>query len=727
MRIPNLKKRFLKPTSNSAFFIPTDAAVLLGVTFGSMALFIGLSVAIANVLQAHFLTVAISMPRLHVDELLQMNANGTLESCADASTTCILTSVDGPVLVMYNLLKETVFDRVILFTIFVIIIMFMLELAGFIKNMTKPYLMKIVVASLLVLALPFFWDYMAEGIEIGALWLLNPLYSVNPEDPCIKDLSNPLLANLAIQNEGIAKRLKGIGSAANDDPNYHCSPNLRVHYIFAKAFHGASYDAPQGADFFEGLGQLLGQLGANAVNTLWGGITKATMITFTTMYAIAMLVGSKVWMSSIITIFPLLVLLTFVPKIGVVPKKILEMLPGLIMIPIMVSAVIVGGSTGLYMMEQKITDGDPLFPIGAKGDAVAGPDDFIGTNLIFWMTAVTVLLIAATTPALLVPSLMSLSNTVGTAVGSAAVSGVVGASAIGKGAAQGGGQALSGSFAAAKAAPGSTAANFFSPATFKNVAGGLGGGGLSGSKAAMDADMQAGLGKHGAGDLFKSPGNSGISGGGGLGKGTGHVDRSDPDNPGVIDSGSTRKDKAYADVYGKSSERSDKKLAKEIHTEVETATKANKGSPQGATPKISKDSAEHAVNAVAKDVDGTKSKLDTLSGTHKADVIADVATLASSGKGSDNPEIHALLNNARVNSGLSPILPPSFVGPPPDQSVSHTPGSASATGSQTPAPPGNALPSGGAPPIGKVASAAKANVAVNNVAINHNVVTKSPF
>ena len=559
MDIKKLGRRLQRPAPNTAIF-PTDAAIILGTTFGSMALFIGLSVAIANVLQTHFITVAISMPRLHVEEWV---VAGTLESCSKGITGCTQILRDSPVLVMYMLLREHLFDRLLLFGVGVVLLMFMLEMGGLVKNTTKPYITRIIIAALLVMALPFFWDYLAEGVEYGALKLLNPLFTLDAADPCIKNIDNPLLASLAEQNRQMAQKVKPFGLDTVDD-QYYCSPNLRIHYIFSKAFHGASYDVGEEKSFFEGINQLLGQLGANVVNTLWGGITKATMITFTTMYAIAMLVGSKVWLSSILTIFPLLVLLTFIPKVGAVPKKILEMLPGLIMIPIMVAAVIVGGSTGLFMIEQKIADGESLYAIGVisqDGQGTSsqdGPADFVGDSLIFWMTAVTVLLIAATTPALLVPSLMSLSSTVGSAVGSAAVSGIVGVSAVAKGAGRGGGQALAGSFAAAKAAPGGTLGNLLRPETFKNAAAGIGGGGAQGSRAALDADIQGGLGSHGMGGVFKGQSRFGDKK---------HKDSSDPRDPSVIDSGSKIKDRSYKETFAKSTARDDKKIVNQVQAE----------------------------------------------------------------------------------------------------------------------------------------------------------------
>jgi len=634
VQISKLKKRLLEPSANA--FVGIDAAILLLTTFGSMALFIGLSVAIANVLQTHFLTVAISMPKLH-------GADG----------------IESPVLVMYLLLRTHIFDKVILFAIFAILFLFMLEMGGMIKNMTKPYVMRIIIASLLVMSVPYFWDYMAEGVEYGALKLLNPLYSFNSANPCISYVNDPLLASLAQNNMMMIEDIRAFGIDTLED-DYHCSPNLRVHYIFAKAFHGASYDVPDDGNFLEGIQHQSSQLGANIINTLWGGITKATMITFTTLYAISMLVGSKVWLSSILTIFPFLVLLTFIPKVNVVPKKILEMLPGLIMIPIMVAAVIVGGSTGLHMIEQQINAGETIYSVGA-GD-LQGSDDFVSTNLIFWMTAVTVLLIAATTPALLVPSLMSLSNTVSQAVGSAAISGTIGAISAAKGGIQGGGQAASGAYAAASAAPGSTMGNFFRPETFKSVARGIGSGGGAGVKDAFNADMQGGLGKHGLGDTFKSP----------KGSGPNHTDSSDPNDKSVIDSGSTVKDAAYERTYRESTTRENKRFADSISRESAQVDAERQSSGINHANAVNPEDVEK--NIIAKMTKNNPHAWEDLGADVQKQVVVNSTNVVSAGNrpGLDPELAEALHINTGSQSGGSNNTKDSFTNATSDTSSDNT-------------------------------------------------------
>ena len=377
---------FVKPGKKSAF-MGVDAVIMIGATVASAVVFSTFAMSIAGILHSQYINIAFSVPKYVL-------ADGT----------------PSTLLAVFIMLREGFFEIIFMISIVIILFFIFTDATKLTHGKTKNMLFRSIGMAVLVMFMPVVWDPVAVEIEHKSLWLLNPLYSFDPANPCIPGVSETLkmitaekdaardaqttwvpptgkylipdtLVPILLENEKIVEDLERGGLLAFDArEGYVCSPTLRVSYIFEKAIHGVSNQMPTDTDsnWWENLGDAASATGETMMLGLFGGVTKAMMLAFLMMFSTVVMLGKNLWLMSIMALFPLFAGLAIMPYIGDFAKKLIKMIPPLLMCGIITAGVILAGSSGLQMMENQINEGEQLYGIpgfsyGMEGFAVTDP------------------------------------------------------------------------------------------------------------------------------------------------------------------------------------------------------------------------------------------------------------------------------------------------------------------------------------------------------------------
>lgn len=475
-------KKFVKPTPKSAF-VGIDAIILIGTTIAFAGVFALVSTQIAGMLLENYIDIAFVVPKFHSYDAL----TGAIEPTS--------------ILAVYTLIKKAIFEKAFFIFLVLIGIFAITDAVKLTQNKAKPLIFKTIFAGILVSILPGVWDPVALQIEHGAIWLLNPTYSFNPDKPCVL-IDSPEIAAIAKENKKIVDDLRGvftIGMNQTGLDQLACYPSLRINYIFEKAMHGASFQTPEDLSAIEKFWSVLSSYAESIMAGIWGGITKAMTLSFTVLFSTIVMVGKNLWLMVLMALFPLLVVFSLAPYVGEFASKLLKMIVPLLMTTILTAGIILAGSSALQLMEDNINNGRSLYGFSTMIDLPgAHPGDsntpkIFDQRTIFWIAAVTTLGLAAIVPVMVVPQLGSFANMVGQMVGTAVLSGTMGVLSTARGTIGGGGQALKGEFAANTAKGMTSGQALFGALGSKSVYHGAGTGLGRGLEAGLYQDAAVGL------------------------------------------------------------------------------------------------------------------------------------------------------------------------------------------------------------------------------------------
>ena len=492
-RLSKMIGKITGPEEPITAFFGVDAVIMLVATATMAWVFLTFATELGNILHRQYINIAFFIPKLTI--------NGEPNSS----------------MVVYAVLREMVTLPAFLILVFVLLFAVILDISKITNGVAKKMVWKAMLMMILVIVVPLMWDYVAEGFEKSAIGILNLTYSFDPTKPC-KDPMPKNLLPLYNENKKIAERIHGEYKSIKDldIEDLACSPQLRVTYLFAKALKGAQdFGASNPDDLGDQFYTMVGTTQKTFLFDFMGGITRATMVAFLTVFSGIVMIGKTLWIQSILTLLPALAVLSMFPVIGDFAKKMLKMIPGLLMAGIITAAVILAGSTTLSIMEEGIGNGEVIF--GIKGytfietmgdvedsnvlSGTNGSDLVFNNTIIFWFTAVAALALAATVPLMIVQELSSLAMMVGQMAGQGLISGAMTASNVVGGAVKGGGDGIKGIAGIGGAAGGGAASNIAS-----NIGSpkGFGGGGMP-SKDAMGAvSSKASGGKGGAATMVMS-------------------------------------------------------------------------------------------------------------------------------------------------------------------------------------------------------------------------------
>lgn len=353
------------------------------------------------------------------------------------------------------------------------------------RGSTKPLFLKFLAMIVLVFIFVPVWDVLAVEVERYGIGMLNPMYSYTKDqtdDNCVKNPSGVLLA-VQKQNFDMHQRLGGTQTYLKELQGHPipgpCDPELRIAYIYQKAFSGATSDLSEDAlaklDIFELALTNLSNLGRLIGDVIFLGMTKTMMLFSITLAGVIIMTIRELFLALIISLLPLFILLAFIPKLGEIFGTLLKSILPLLLIPVITAAVFLTGAGIILDMEDEFVEG--YRPPGID-------------NFTFWIAAVSLLILATGIPILMAPILSSVTSQATQLVGTAVTTGVISAMGVMKGGAQGVGAAAS----SLKGGQG-----------FKMAAKQFGGGLAMGAGGAMATDMGAGLGQ------IEGKGNAGSS------------------------------------------------------------------------------------------------------------------------------------------------------------------------------------------------------------------------
>ena len=442
-----------------------SAVIILVSTIGMTVAFILFAAEQTRLLQLEFINVGFHNPKFFED----------VRGIAGFSDVALSYTQPTSNYVMYEMMRQNVFPIGAILIFAYIMFNAWGEASGmFGKGATKPMFLKFMGMIILVAIFVPVWDLAAISIEEYSIIMLNPMYSHETADKCREDPDKVMIL-VAAQNQEIYENLEQTTFGWNDQSI--CSPHLRIAYVYQKAFSGATVDLDEDVIGFDRVLTDFANIGQIIATTIFMGMTKTMLLFSVTLMGLIVMTIRELLLAVIISLLPLFVLLAFVPKVGSIFGKLLETILPLLLVPVITAAVFLTGSGILLDMEAGFSTGER-----------SGNDRFT-----FWIAAVSILLLATGIPVLMAPILSGLAGQASSLIGTAVLSGAMGAMSAIRGAA-------SGTAAGAQGVMGSNS-KLASMAGVKGILQGMGHGLGMGASAGMmsDASVAAGSVPGGAG------------------------------------------------------------------------------------------------------------------------------------------------------------------------------------------------------------------------------------
>ena len=270
-----------------------------------------------------------------------------------------------------------------------------------------------------LLAFPPLWDLGSEVMEDLATWILNPVYSFDPERPCpdswyeedgriIEEYNSSdykTTGNLsAVDGTPYSGQpFPGIDAANIETENkvvsaeFVCKPGFKVRYVFNQMMGATELDdinesyGSGGFDTNQLLQDLQGFASGQFVN-IFLGLTKALVTINILISAFVIGIMADVLIGMIIAAMPVFLFLTLIPKAKKIADQFIEALPALFLLPVLSATVIVVGAGFLAAI---VDDG--------SGNAE-------NTLLYKWIASIGIVFLAVSLPVMLVAMLGKVSG-----------------------------------------------------------------------------------------------------------------------------------------------------------------------------------------------------------------------------------------------------------------------------------------------------------------------------
>jgi len=243
-----------------------DAGIMILTTILSLTAFTGAMALLISQIADNFVPVLTAMPSF---EMQIVNGEETGNSS----------------FLIFSILRE--FSWVFFFFVFVGVgFLILLKQTQLITNdVIKKMLVSAVFGMILLMAFPYVWDPISNGVEYFSIALLNPVYSFDRDSPCNVS-SNPRSIQLMELNREIGEHSVALGMDMPLDDL--CRPELRINYLFAKAMFGADMAYTFEEEEDDGwdwniLDQITAQLSVfseSVFSVIFTGMTKTSMIFF---------------------------------------------------------------------------------------------------------------------------------------------------------------------------------------------------------------------------------------------------------------------------------------------------------------------------------------------------------------------------------------------------------------------------------------------------------------
>lgn len=433
-----------------------SAIILLATTIGMTVAFIVFAAEQTRLLQLEFINVGFHNPKFFED----------VRGIAGLDTALSYSKPTSNY-VTYELMRQNIFPVGAIMVLVYVLVNAWGEAAGILSHgTTKPMFLKFLGMSVLVLVFVPVWDVAAVEVEKFSVSLLNPMYDIHADDLCVSNPDRTLLL-VAAQNQEIYKRLEASTLGLNDKGV--CHPQLRIAYVYQKAFSGATNTLDEDVIGYQRILANFANLGEIIGSTIFLGMTKTMLLFSLTLMGLIVMTIRELFLALLISLLPMFVLLAFVPKAGTIFTKMLETIIPLMLIPIITAAVFLTGAGILLDMEDEFAEG--------RSD---GTERFT-----FWIASVSLLILATGIPLLMAPILSGIAGQASSMVSTAVISGVMGAMNVIKG-------GTTGTVAGIKGVQDSKA-GFASRAGLAGIFGGMGHGIGMGAASAVMSDASIGM------------------------------------------------------------------------------------------------------------------------------------------------------------------------------------------------------------------------------------------
>lgn len=472
--------RFLSSSGRADFGV--SGVLVLTTTFLLLMSFLVFAASETSVLREELISVGFHNPKFFEDE----------RGIAGYDMVAGYTEPTSN-LVTYELMRRNVFLAGSVAVLGYVLFAAWAEAAGlWPRGSARPLFMRFVGMVVLVSVFVPAWDAAAVESERLGILLLNPLYALEPRadrgagsgglDGCLPGVyeegndggggaaqgrrgaegrdtraaygvspaADALTALVAGQN------LRFRDAVSESQPMSPCDPRLRVSYVYHKAFWGATDGIEEARTGVEQAFGMLEGLAERVGSGVFMGMTKVMMLFSLTLVGLVTMTVRELFLALVISLLPLLCVLSFAPRVGSIFSRMLESIVPLLLIPAMTAAVLFTGAGILLDMEDGRGAGDSL--------------------MTFWIAAMSLLLLATGIPLLMAPVLAGLVGQASGLVGTAVLSGVTGAVSVAHGAA------------------GGAASGYRDGGGLRGGLLGLGGGLRSGASVGMLQDISVGLG-----------------------------------------------------------------------------------------------------------------------------------------------------------------------------------------------------------------------------------------
>ena len=147
------------------------------------------------------------------------------------------------------------------------------------KGLGGKLISRCVMIIFLIALFPFIWDAVADGMEIAAVWVLNPNYSYDPDSPCPDDWSDQKIIreynDSKYDKDGTAYDFFGIDIKKAE---IVCRPDFKVHYVIQQMAGTASYELPEGANTLEWITNQISGAFTNVLADTFFGFAQAIIV-----------------------------------------------------------------------------------------------------------------------------------------------------------------------------------------------------------------------------------------------------------------------------------------------------------------------------------------------------------------------------------------------------------------------------------------------------------------
>ena len=269
-----------------------------------------------------------------------------------------------------------------------------------------------------LLAFPPLWDLGSEVMEDLATWILNPVYSFDPERPCpdswyeeegriIEEYNKSEYrttgelrssSDLPYSGEPFPGMPSDMSSAGvMETAEFVCKPGFKVRYVFNQMMGATELDhinETYGTGGFD-TNQLLHDLQTFASDrfvNLFLGLTKALVTINILISAFVIGIMADVLIGMIIAAMPVFLFLTLIPKAKKIADQFIEALPALFLLPVLSATVIVVGAG---------------FLAGIVDDGSGNAEN---TVLYKWIASIGIVFLAVSLPVMLVAMLGKVSS-----------------------------------------------------------------------------------------------------------------------------------------------------------------------------------------------------------------------------------------------------------------------------------------------------------------------------